>query len=341
MVKNRVYYLDVLKILACFAVVMIHVTAENWYTDDISAYWLVNNSYNALSKWSVPVFVMVSGALFLSRDIPIKRLFTKYILRMLILLFIWGMVYWCFAAKTVSPGVLIDSLKKIFSGKVYSHLWYLFMLTGLYLITPVIRGFVRNSARTVIFYSIALLFSIQVVLPYLTSEITAAESLIKAFRLSPFADYLLYYLAGYYINTFEIKKLKRLTLYSVAFTAMIIIVVISDVVSFRQGTPYTIYGYFSIGTSLTAFAIFLLMKQAERFLSSDIIRSVISFISPLTFGIYLLHFIIIKKFSEFGINSNMVNPIAGAPITAFLVFLSAGAIIYVLTKIPLVKKLVQ
>ena len=51
MEKKRVFYLDALKILACFAVIMIHVTAENWYTDDMSAYWLVNNTYNAFAKW--------------------------------------------------------------------------------------------------------------------------------------------------------------------------------------------------------------------------------------------------------------------------------------------------
>ena len=73
---------------------------------------------------------------------------------------------------------------------------------------------------------------------------------------------------------------------------MTAIVIISDVVSLRQGSPYSIYGYFSIGTSLTAMALFLLMKQAEGLLTNPKIRKAISFISPLTFGIYLLHFIV-------------------------------------------------
>lgn len=341
MAKNRVYYLDMLKIIACFAVIMIHVTAANWYTEEISAYWIVNNTYNALSKWSVPLFVMVSGALFLSRDISLKKLFTRYIFKMLIILLVWGMIYWCFSAKSISPDILIDSLKKILSGKVYSHLWYLFMLIGLYLITPVIRGFVRNSDRTVVFYSIALLFAIQVVLPYLTAEVSSLDSLVKAFRISPLSEYLLYYLAGYYISNFEIKKWKRLALYFVAFSAMIIIVIISDAVSFRQGSPYTIYGYFSVGTSLTAIALFLLLKKFEKFLGRTKVRKVITFISPLTFGIYLLHFMIIKIFGQFGINSNMINPVVGAPVIAILVFAASGIIVYVLTKIPVVRKLVQ
>ena len=341
MSKNRVYYLDMLKIFACFAVIMIHITAANWYTEEISSYWLVNNTYNALSKWAVPLFVMVSGALFLSRDIPLKKLFTKYIFRMLVLLFIWGMVYWCFSAGTISLAVLKDSLKKILSGKVYSHLWYLFMLVGLYLITPVIRGFVKSSDKQTIFYFIALLFAIQIALPYATAKISALDSLIKAFRISPLSEYLLYYLAGYYISTAEIKKWKRIVLYSAALASMTAIVIISDVVSLRQGSPYSIYGYFSIGTSLTAMALFLLMKQAEGLLTNPKIRKAISFISPLTFGIYLLHFIVIKTLAKFGINSNMINPVAGAPIASLIVFTVSGVIIYVLTKIPVVKKLVQ
>lgn len=333
--------MDLLKIIACFAVIMIHTTAENWYTDEISAYWIVNNSYNALSKWSVPAFIMVSGALFLSRDIPLKKLFTKYILKMAVLLFAWGMFYWCFAEKSISPDVLLQSLKKVLSGKVYSHLWYLFALIGLYLITPVIRGFVKSSDRLVIFYSIALLFAIQVVLPYLTSEISSLGSFVKAFRISPLSEYLLYYLAGYYISIFEIKKWKRIVLYSVAFPVMIIIVIISDVVSFRQGSPYSIYGYFSMGTSLAAFAVFALLKQTENFLSREKVRKVIAFISPLTFGIYLIHFVVIKIFGQLSINSNMINPIVGAPMTTLLVFVTSGIIVFVFTKIPVVKKLVQ
>lgn len=340
MAKNRVCYLDMLKVVACFAVIMIHITAENWYTDEISAYWIVNNSYNGLSKWAVPLFIMVSGALFLSRDIPLKKLFTKYILKMLILLFVWGMFYWCFAARAISPDVLTDSLKKVLSGKVYSHLWYLFVLIGLYLITPIIRGFVRNSEKSVVFYSVALLFAIQVVLPYLTAKVPSLGSLIKAFRISPLSEYLLYYLAGYYISNFEIKKWKRIALYSVAFPVMILIVIISDVMSFRQGSPYTLYGYFSIGTSLTAFALFLLLKQTENFLSRAKVRNIISFISQLTFGIYLLHFVIIKIFIQIGINSNMINPIIGAPIASILVFITSGIIVYILTKIPVFRKLV-
>lgn len=341
MEKKRVFYLDALKILACFAVIMIHVTAENWYTDDMSAYWLVNNTYNAFAKWSVPLFVMASGALLLARYIPLKKLFTRYIFKMLVLVFVWGMAYWCFAARSVSPDVLLDSLKKVLSGKVYSHLWYLFMLVGLYLITPLIRGFVKSAERAVVLYSIALLFAIQVILPYFTAEIAALGTLVKAFRLSPLSEYLMYYLAGYYISTFEIKKWKRITLCALAFTTMTAIVMISDIVSVRNGEPYSIYGYFSIGTSLTAFALFSLLKQAENFLSRAKISSIISFLSPLTFGIYLVHFMVIKTLLKFGINSNMINPIAGAPLTALIVFVISGAVVFVLTKIPVVKKLVQ
>lgn len=341
MVKNRVYYLDMLKIIACFAVVMIHTTAENWYTQEITTHWLINNAYNAMSKWAVPLFVMVSGALFLSKDIPLKKLFTKYILKMLILLFVWGMLYWCFAAKSISIEVLIDSLKKILSGKVYSHLWYLFMLIGLYLITPIIRGFVKNADRTVLFYSIFLLFAIQVILPYFTSDIASLSTFIKAFKISPLSEYLLYYLAGYYISSFEIKKWKRIVLYSVAFSVMTAMVIISNVVSLRQGSAYSICGYFSIGVSLTAFAMFLFFKHAEDFIGRTKVKNVVSFIAPLTFGIYLLHFSVIKVFTQFGIHSNMINPIIGAPVSAFLVFIVSGIIVFLFLKIPVVKKLVQ
>jgi surface polysaccharide O-acyltransferase-like enzyme len=83
--KSRVLYLDLLKVVAAIGVVAIHFSAENWRKIDIySADWAIQTIYDGIMRCAVPIFIMVSGALFLGRDIPIKTLYKKYVLRLLI-----------------------------------------------------------------------------------------------------------------------------------------------------------------------------------------------------------------------------------------------------------------
>ncbi|MBR3027382.1 MAG: acyltransferase family protein [Bacteroidales bacterium] len=62
---NRVLYLDILRIMAIIAVVMLHVSAQRFYVSFPSYEWEVRMFFNSMVRWGVPIFVMISGALFL------------------------------------------------------------------------------------------------------------------------------------------------------------------------------------------------------------------------------------------------------------------------------------
>ena len=74
--KNRIVYLDYLRVLAIIGVIFNHVDfpirKPGYEARDFDH--LVNVTIDALVQWSVPVLVMISGAIFLSRDIPIKKI---------------------------------------------------------------------------------------------------------------------------------------------------------------------------------------------------------------------------------------------------------------------------
>ena len=62
-------YIDVLRIIACFSVIMLHTSAQAWYSLPVdSGGFKIANSYDALFRFGVPVFVMISGALFLAPE---------------------------------------------------------------------------------------------------------------------------------------------------------------------------------------------------------------------------------------------------------------------------------
>ena len=94
--KNRIIYLDILRILATFAVIIIHVCSQNWNKVAPSSYeWNVFNFFSGISRWAVPIFVMISGTLFLDnrRNINIKKLYTKNILRIITAFIFWSLFY--------------------------------------------------------------------------------------------------------------------------------------------------------------------------------------------------------------------------------------------------------
>ena len=67
MKKQRVVYYDYLRVFAIIAVIVIHVSAQEWSDFSGRSYeWQVFNVYNAIARWGVSVFLMISGSLFLS-----------------------------------------------------------------------------------------------------------------------------------------------------------------------------------------------------------------------------------------------------------------------------------
>lgn len=100
---DRVVYFDYLRVFATFAVMILHISAQNWYTTDVNGFeWQVFNFYDSIVRWGVPIFVMISGSLFLDREIPLRKMYSKYIFRMAISFFVWSVIYAIFADGSIA-----------------------------------------------------------------------------------------------------------------------------------------------------------------------------------------------------------------------------------------------
>lgn len=86
---NKIIAFDRLRILAAFAVVVLHAVAPLFLDSYPSSDWNVANVYESLVRWSVPVFFMISGALFLNKrkELNIGRLYKKNIFRVFLFIF--------------------------------------------------------------------------------------------------------------------------------------------------------------------------------------------------------------------------------------------------------------
>lgn len=76
--ENRLLYLDILRIMAMFAVIILHISGQYWDEMEMFTYeWNILNIYDSCVRWSVPIFAMISGALFLGKDKTIKDILCK------------------------------------------------------------------------------------------------------------------------------------------------------------------------------------------------------------------------------------------------------------------------
>lgn len=136
--KNRIVYADLLRIIATFAVIVLHVSASKWYEAPIREYnWQMFNIYDSLVRWSVPVFVMISGMFFLNpnKEIDFKKLFYKYILRIVLTIIFWGLFYqfseifakFILHHESITMKKIVVAFAKIPFGPPWYHLyicWY-------------------------------------------------------------------------------------------------------------------------------------------------------------------------------------------------------------------------
>lgn len=90
---SRVIYFDYLRVFSIFCVMIVHISVQYLYMDVNTFEWQTFNAYDSIVRWTVPVLVMISGALFLDRDIKIKTIYFKYVLRMAVAFTVWSSIY--------------------------------------------------------------------------------------------------------------------------------------------------------------------------------------------------------------------------------------------------------
>ena len=136
--------MDLLRLAAFLCVVALHIcSGVQEAAALLSPIWLTAQLLRV--TWAVPVFVMVSGSFFLQADRALtwKQLWGKYILRLGTAFALWSVVYQLYYLSRGS----VDGWKSLCAGLVDGayHMWYLWMLAGLYAAVPVLR---RRTAST-------------------------------------------------------------------------------------------------------------------------------------------------------------------------------------------------
>ena len=148
--KPRLVYLDILRVLGAIAIVVIHVTDDGFSSmGDIGhREWLYCLTLDSAMRWAVPIFVMVSGFLLLNpsrTELP-RDFFAKRFRRIGIPVATWSILYLIWRQYFGNEHLSVrEMIVQGLTGSAAYHMWFVFMLAGLYLATPALRFFTRNA----------------------------------------------------------------------------------------------------------------------------------------------------------------------------------------------------
>lgn len=342
--EQRIAYFDYLRILATAAVMVLHISAHNWYLADVGSWeWNVLNMYDSLVRWAVPVFVMMSGALFLGGSQSLENILKKNVKRILAALIFWSVLY-AVAVYFATGCSIWDAVGEVFVG--HYHLWFLFMLTGLYLVVPFLRKIVESKRLMKYFLLLSFLFSfvfpqiLDVVSLYSKDAGSIISKMLDNVDFHFAKNYVFYFVCGYYLNQMKSDKKTRRIIYGAGIAGFAATFLLTAGVSvWKKEAMENFYGYFTVNVMLESIFIFVLAKQCFRNVSvSEKKRRFVRKLSEYSFGAYLVHALVIEALNLFQIHSLAFSPIAAVPVISLAVFILSYLISCLIHQIPVLKK---
>ena len=275
---------DLMRIAASFAVIVLHIS-------DLSSPWGI--ICNAAARFSVPVFVLISGYYLLLRDAPVKEMARRagHTLAMALL---WSAAY--FAAELLHGARRCEGLNGFLRYLVTEpvHLWYLWAVAGLYLLTPMLSVFCKNADQKTYQYGLAVTFLTGTVI---TITLRAGiwpilEHAVLQTKLPYQTGFLFLYLAGGYFNKYPVKRPWIICALGAAGTCATILWVF-----WRPDRAVDLaLSFFAPNTVLAGLGFFVWIKQAAipiRQINGQLRRAV-DILAECAGGIYLIHIEVIR-----------------------------------------------
>ncbi|MFP5345818.1 MAG: acyltransferase [Actinomycetes bacterium] len=333
--RTRTAWMDSARVLAIAAVVLIHVLAPTVGGRGLevgSPGWWVANLLNSASRWSVPVFLMISGALALdpAKVSRPRDFYRKRWQRIGVPLVFWTAFYLLFRRFVLDPGLTAqEAASDVARGAPFLQLYFLYILAGLVLITPFLKVFTRHATWRMQLGFGAVLLALGLadqVMSYLggVGEPNAAT------RFLPFAGY---YVLGWCLRDLVVHGRAQAWCWAVLVLSVGVTAGLAAVAGFGQIGRYA-YGFLSPSVAAMSISAYLLLHAhlrrpqgiAERWIGPG---------APLAFGVFLVHGALVFWFRRvIGVPHDAVGVAAGAVVLTVGYSLVSAVITWVLLKIP-------
>lgn len=339
--KTKTAYLELLRIIACFFVIVNHTNSGIFLSRTPSdKIWWVSLAYFFACKVAVPVFLMISGALMLGKIDNYKKYFSR-IIRIVIVIVVFSFIYYARSMYIAGrPIEVIEYFKLIYQRHVTNAYWYLYLYLGMLLMMPFFQilsvNMKRREFQLLLLISVVLMGGLPILIHY-----RPGASLSFMFTEPFFSVYVGIFFLGYYLTHFvELKKN-----YAIISAFLFVGIVSAEVVltyheyQMRPESLLFLEERTYLNISLSAAALFYLARYLGSVVKKEWFWNIVVYIGGCSFGIYLFSDLFVSIYEQFYNDLSVrVNSMIAVFIYEFLIFFSGMILTLILKKIPYVKR---
>jgi surface polysaccharide O-acyltransferase-like enzyme len=346
---------DLIRTVAILLVMVLHVSNE-YYTAiqgtplDSALYWGTSTIYKSLSLPCVPLFVMLSGALLLRQSKvhePIRIFLRKRLNRIGLAFAFWSIIYLAWAFFVTNTPVTLNNVVLgiefgIFTGPYY-HFWFLYLIVGLYLITPILRAVIGFKDPKILKYLIIVWFLGVGVVPLINLffEQTLNTSLFVL------GGSIGYFVLGTYLQRVNVRISILGGLFFLGLGWTIASTWGMNFLFSPVGQNNFFLDYITANVIIMSVTLFMILSKFPPDWPGSrhpLARRAIHVICINTLPIYLFHVIILgalqRGYFGFKLSLTTMNPIVGIPLIATVTFSITLALVLVMKRVPVLKKLI-
>ena len=340
MTKKNIVFIELLRIIACFLVIVNHTNSSIFLSIKPSLTWFISLTYFFCCKIAVPIFIIIYGYLQLHKNVDYKKTF-KSIIKIILVILIFSLLYYLHYKPTDMS--VVNYLKTIYSSNITNAYWYLYAYLGILMMTPFLQKMIKNFEKKdfYIYFAISAIFFM--IFPIIGHYIPAL-TYNSSFQLPLCNIYIFFLLVGAYLKRYSIN-FKHIKLYCIlTFIGCISLNVALTYLEYLKvnGNGYLFYDNFIfLPVVLASISIFVLFSKIN-IKRSNKLSKIITFFGSLTFGIYLLSDYNIEKFRFINtfLLSKGLHPLLSMLLFEICVFLIGGLMTFILKKMPFIKKLI-
>ncbi|OHS96893.1 transmembrane acyltransferase [Tritrichomonas foetus] len=354
--KPRFFGIDFIRCFACYQVIQLHSGEKYYWTDAETAdtayvregngpFWIgiINYQFRA----SVPLFVMISGYLLLpvKTDIPtfLKTRFTRIL---------FPFIFWCimFSFYNLAIGNIdwkqsLINIPKIFVnyGCEVGHLWYIYMLIGIYLFAPIISPWIREATipQYLYYFTFWAITNCFVYIKLIFPEFWGEVFWNNTPMLQNFTGHFGFAVLGAFIKI----HLKDRNLYLLGFICLIVGYVMTTVIweyKFYQQVYYChdlelSWNFHTINVVLMTFGWFILLRKLVC--KNRIISMIFEDVALKSYGMYLIHPMILR-YAHLLCDPDSLHPIIFTIVVTILTYVGSYLVIKAISYIPYSKYII-
>lgn len=338
--QTHLDYIDFLNIFACFCVICLHCSGAVFHFEE-SRLWFISMFVQTVFHFAVPVFFMVSGANLLEyrARYDTKTFFKKRLMRTGVPFLFWS-VFYLFLPCILNGASLPTAVmlrNAVFNNEANYIFWFFYAIFGIYLSMPILSLLAKKENFKVISYLCLLSYFFNGLLPC----ITKFGFPITGWIVPPIVSgYIGYVFLGWLIRYETFSKRTRICVYISGALGAVLMFFGTWLLSKKgEGTDILFMEYNSVACFPLSAAVMLGAKHFPwRVVYRVIPQKIVSKISSTTLGIYVMHMLCLSVTERFGVLT--AHPIYAMVIFPPIIFLLCMAVALLLSKIPIVKRIV-